>query len=101
MTEGDRGEKDEDFFYQYQLPRTWVAVVASHGRVFLGAQHSILNFFCLSSFIVPDSSSFSSEVEKYELIEFNSTLFGKTHFYSGKLIFTQEVLDPKFHKNDE
>ena len=45
VTEGDRGEKDEDFFYRYKLPRTWVAVVASHERVFSGAQQSILNFF--------------------------------------------------------
>ena len=42
--------------------------------------------------MVLDSSSFLSQVEKNELIELYSTLL-------RKLVFTREVLDPKFHKN--
>ena len=67
---------------------------AAMGEFFREPNTRYLIFSSSSSFIVLDSSSFLSQVEKNKFIELYSTLL-------GKLVFTREVLDPKFHKNVE
>ena len=77
----------------YNLPnprRTFCLHSPAMGKFFRKTSTRYSIFSSSSSFIVLDSSSFSSEVDKNELIEFYSTLL-------GKLVFTWKVLDPKFH----
>ena len=74
-----------------QSKRSYRDCRAAMGEFFREPSTRFTIFSSLSSFIVLDSSSFLSQVEKNELIELYQTLL-------GKLVFTREVLDPKFHK---